>query len=95
MNLKVSRRAVDCVQLSGAVDGTHISGVGCASLLTAVDCVHMLTGDAILCGFGLVAMKSELLLFVSVQPSALRMIALVLLAAGAGALPLKQEAVAP
>ena len=46
-------------------------------------------------GVGLVAMKSALLLFVSVQPSDLRMIAVVLLAAGAGPLPLKQVAVEP
>jgi hypothetical protein len=55
----------------------------------------MLTGDATLRGVGEAAMKSELLLRVSVQPSDLRMIALVLLAAGAGALPLKQLAVEP
>jgi hypothetical protein len=40
-------------------------------------------------------MKSALLLAVSAQPSDLRITAFVLLAAGAGALPLKQLAVAP
>ena len=55
----------------------------------------MLTGDAIFRGFGITAAKSALLLEVSVQPFDLRMTALVLLAAGAGALPLKQVAVAP
>jgi hypothetical protein len=64
-------------------------------MLTPVDWVHMLTGDARLRGIGVAGTKSKLLLFVSVQPSDLRMIALVLLAAGAGALPLKQEAVEP
>jgi hypothetical protein len=61
----------------------------------AVDCAHMLTGDATLRGVGGAAMKSALLLRVSAQPSDLRRIALVLLAAGAGALPLKQLAVEP
>jgi hypothetical protein len=55
----------------------------------------MLTGDAILRGFGFSGAKSVLLLRVSVQPSVLRMIALVLLGAGAGAAPRKQLAVAP
>ena len=64
-------------------------------VLRAIDCVHMLTGDAMLRGFGVVAMKSALLLVVSVQPSDLRRIPLVLLAAGAGALPLKHVALEP
>jgi hypothetical protein len=72
-----------------------MSVVDRAQVFRAVDCVHMLTGDATLRGVGEAAMKSELLLRVSVQPSDLRMIALVLLAAGAGALPLKQLAVEP
>ena len=55
----------------------------------------MLTGDAIFRGLGLPVAKSVLLLSESVQPADLRMTALVLLAAGAGALPLKHEAVAP
>jgi hypothetical protein len=55
----------------------------------------MLTGDAMFRGFGVWDAKSALLFAVSVQPFALRRIALVLLAAGAGALPLKQEAVEP
>lgn len=67
---------------------------GCV-LVATVDCAHMLTGDAKLRGFGVAAMKSALLFSVSVQPSDLRMTALVLLAAGAGALPLKQVALAP
>jgi hypothetical protein len=66
-----------------------------ALVLATADGAHMLTGDAMLWGFGGAATKSALLLVVSVQPFALRMIALVLLAAGAGALPLKHEAVAP
>ena len=78
---------VDCAQMSAIVD--------CALVLATADCVHMLTGDAMLRGFGGAAVKSALLLVVSVQPSDLRRIALVLLAAGAGALPLKHEAVAP
>ena len=46
-------------------------------------------------GVGVVEMKSALLLGVLVQPSDLRMMALVLLGAGAGALPLKQVALEP
>jgi hypothetical protein len=69
--------------------------VGSAPMLATADCVHMLTGEARLRGFGGAAMKSALLLAVSAQPSDLRITAFVLLAAGAGALPLKQLAVAP
>ena len=71
------------------------SVVGSASAFATVDCAHMLTGDAILRGVGGEAMKSVLLFRVLVQPSDLRMMALVLLGAGAGALPLKQLAVEP
>ena len=46
-------------------------------------------------GIGGAAMKSVLLFRVLVQPSDLRRMALVLLGAGVGALPLKQLAVAP
>jgi hypothetical protein len=64
-------------------------------MLATADCVHMLTGEARLRGVGGVGRKSALLLVVSVQPLVLRMTALVLLAAGAGSLPLKQVAVEP
>ena len=76
-------------------DSASLLTVDVARMLASADCVHMVTGDAMLRGFGVAAMKSELLLVVSVQPSVLRRAALVLLAAGAGALPLKQVAVAP
>jgi hypothetical protein len=55
----------------------------------------MLTGEALLRGFGFPVAKSVLLVAVSVQPCDLRMIALVLLGAGVGALPLKHMAVEP
>ena len=55
----------------------------------------MLTGDARLRGFGGAAVKSVVLFRVLVQPSDLRRMALVLLGAGAGALPRKQLAVEP
>ena len=71
---------------------TDVDGI---DVLPSADCVHMLTGDAIFRGFGWVETKSVLLLRVSVQPSDLRMIALVLLGAGVGPLPLKQLAVEP
>ncbi|HSK65193.1 MAG TPA: hypothetical protein VK893_15170, partial [Pyrinomonadaceae bacterium] len=96
MNLKVSYPAIDCTHVLRAVDDAHrLTRVDCASMLEAVDCGHMLTGDAMLRGVGLVALKSAPLSFVSMQPSDLRIMALVLLAAGAGALPLKQVAVVP
>ena len=46
-------------------------------------------------GFGGASVKSVALLRVSVHPFAARVAALVLLAAGAGAVPLKQFAVVP
>ncbi len=46
-------------------------------------------------GFGVVAVKSELLLFVSVQPPARRTSARVVLGEGAGPSPSKQLAVPP
>ena len=92
-----------CARVSPTVGSSQLTVI-CASVLTSVDrahvlatavCAHMLTGDAMFRGFGVWDAKSALLFAVSVQPFALRRIALVLLAAGAGALPLKQEAVEP
>jgi hypothetical protein len=55
----------------------------------------MLTGDAMFRGLGALVLKSALLLSVLVQPFWARWIALVLLGAGAEAVPLKQLAVEP
>jgi hypothetical protein len=55
----------------------------------------MLTGDAMFRGLGVLVLKSALLLWVLVQPFSAREIALVLLGAGAGAVPRKQLAVEP
>jgi hypothetical protein len=55
----------------------------------------MLTGDATFRGLGALVLKSVLLLPEFMQPFSARWIALVLLGAGAGAVPLKQLAVEP
>ena len=57
--------------------------------------VHGFNGADVLRGFGGASAKSEALLRVSVHPFAARVAAFVLLAAGAGPVPLKQFAVLP
>jgi hypothetical protein len=57
--------------------------------------VHLLNGALLFLGFGAASAKSPALLCVSVQPFVFRVAAFVLLAAGAGAVPLKQVAVLP
>jgi O-acetyl-ADP-ribose deacetylase (regulator of RNase III) len=56
---------------------------------------HEMAGDALFRGFAAAALKSEVLLSVSVQPFAVRSTAFVLLGAGVGAEPSKQFAVLP
>ena len=57
--------------------------------------VHRLRVALVFRAFGVASAKSFALLRVSVQPFVLRVAAFVLLAAGAGAEPLKQFAVLP
>jgi hypothetical protein len=57
--------------------------------------VHLLKGAFVFLGFGAASAKSFVLLRVSVQPFNFRVAAFVLLAAGPGAVPLKQVAVLP
>ncbi len=56
---------------------------------------HVLSGEAVLRGFGAPALLSVLLLSVSVQPPTARESAVVLLSPGAAAAPSKQLAVPP
>src|ERR1043166_5068320 len=60
-----------------------------------VPAVQLLNGELVLRGAGAETRKSALLLFVSVQPPALRKSALVLLGAPARPAPSKQSAVVP
>ena len=57
--------------------------------------VQVLKGATVFRGFGGASAKSVALLRVSVHPLAVRVAAFVLLAAGAGPVPLKQFAVLP